>query len=234
MNGSLCWCLQKYYLFFFEKKKPCCFGVVAMSSSGKELRTLFTSTLSLISQTKDMSITDDHPTGEIINTNYLLAGGGVLTVLFLCVFGLQMYICKRSKFTKTCCKHNTCEEMEIPDESANDVQNQNTQAPRTNNRARKKPIINQPAEPAYHDIDESMELEQSPVLSNASQEYESSSQMSRNKLSYLPLSLRDYFLIKQRIGSQVEPNGERDENKPDLYLQPISIEEKDDDVAKCE
>lgn len=224
-----CWCLQN--IISFLRKKPCCFNVVAMSSSGKELPPIFTSTFSLLSKTKD--ITDDPPTRGIINTNYVLAGGGVLIVLFLCVFGLQMYICKRSKFTKTCCKHNTCEEMGIPDESANDVQNKNTQAQRTNYRAKIK-TVSQPAEPAYHDIDESMELEQSQVLANASQEYESSSQMSRNKLPLLPLSLRDDFLFQQRIGSQVEPNGERDENKPDLYLQPIPIEEKDDDVAECE
>lgn len=202
-----------------------------MSTSGKKLLTIFTSTLSLLSKTKDTFITDEPPTRGDINVNYILAGGGVLIVLFLCVFGLQMYICKRSKFC-IFCKHNTCGEMGIPDESANDVQKKNTQTPRTNYRARKKAIINQPAEPAYHDIEESMELEQSAVLSNGSQENKRSRQMSWTKLSYSPLSIRDSFVFKQLISPQVEPLGERDENKPDLYLQPISIEEKNDDVAE--
>lgn len=202
-----------------------------MSTSEKEIRTIFTSSLSMLPKTKDTFITDEPPTRRDINTNYLLAGGGVLIVLFLCVFGLQMYICKRSKFTKTSCKHNSCGEMGIPDESANDVQNKNTQAPRTVDRTRKKTVKNQPAEPAYHDIDESMEFEHSPVRTNVSQDYKRSSQMSCAKLSYSPLSIRDRFLFKQLIGLQAEPHGERDENKPDLYLQPISSEEKDDDVA---
>lgn len=194
---------------------------------------MFTSTLALVPETKDASITDEPPTRGDINTNYILAGGGILIVLFLCVLSLQIYTCKRSKSTKIqICEHNTCREMRLPNESANDVQKENTQAPTTNYQARKKTNINQPAEPAYHDIDESMELEPSPVLSNASQEYERSSQKLLTKLSYSPLSIRDSFLFKQLIDLQVEALDKRDENYPDLYLQPISIEENNEDVPE--
>lgn len=96
----------------------------------------------------------------------------------------------------------------------------------------KNPNINQPAEPTYHDIDESMELEQSPVLSNASQEYERSSQKLLTKLSYSPLSIRDSFVFKQLVDLQVEPLDKRDENNPDLYLQPISIEENNKAITE--
>lgn len=197
------------------------------------LRNMFTITLAVVPETKDASIPDEPPTRGDINTNYILAGGGILIVLFLCVLSLQIYTCKRAKSTKIqFCEHNACREMRLPDESANDVQKENSPTPSMNYRARKNPNIHQPTEPAYHDIDESMELEQSPVLSNASQEYERSSQKLLTKLPYSPLSIRDSFLFKQLVDLQVEPLDKRDENNPDLYLQPISIEENNKAITE--
>lgn len=91
---------------------------------------MFTVTLAVVPETKDASIPDEPPTRGDINTNYILAGGGILIVLFLCVLSLQIYTCKRAKSTKIqFCEHNASREMRLPDESVNDVQKENSPPP---------------------------------------------------------------------------------------------------------
>lgn len=59
-----------------------------MLISEKEIWIIFISSLIMFLKIKDMFIIDEFLIRRDININYLLVGGGVLIVLFLCVFGL--------------------------------------------------------------------------------------------------------------------------------------------------
>lgn len=176
-------------------------------------------------ETNFVSVTDETKAKEDDSTKYLLAGGGIFLALFVFVIVLQFYTCKKTTYTKTkALKQIVCEEIEITDEFINDTQNENEQVSNTNHRARKRTKLNTLPKSVYDHIEESLESRHSQILSNESQEYEQQHCLTKPNLSNTTFSTQDCFLLHRLNVQYDEPiSGPSDENRSDLYLQPISV-----------
>lgn len=76
----------KYVVYFCWKNWW--FGVVVILISGKVFCNMFINILVVVLEIKDVFIFDELLIRGDININYILVGGGILIVLFLCVFSL--------------------------------------------------------------------------------------------------------------------------------------------------
>lgn len=189
-------------------------------------------------KTNSIIVTEEPTTKGEINTIYIvLAGVGILIGLFLFVLVIQIYTCKRSKSTKTnkVLKRNNGDDAGTSDASAdnvNNVNNQNVTTSREHPRMRSKTKKLQPAESFYHDVEDSSELKYSPVIPNASQEYEVRCHLQMPDLSYSPLSIKDSVLVQQMQEKQVGSIcGRFDGMKSDMYLHPITVRKEADGIA---
>lgn len=193
-----------------------------------------TDKVSIPIKTNILLVTEEPTTkGEINTIHIILAGVGILIGLFLFVLVLQIYTCKRSKSTRTnkVLKRNKCEDAGTSGASDNG-NNGNVSVLREHPRMRSKTKKQQPAESFYHDVEDSLELRYSPVISNASQEYEIHCHLPMPDLSYSPLSIKDSVLVQQMNDKQVESIcGHFDGMKSDMYLHPITVRKEAGVVA---
>lgn len=179
-----------------------------------------------------MLVTQEPATNGEINKNYVLAGGGILIGLFLFVLILQIYTWKRSKFTRTNTISNKKEDVVISAVSGDDVKYENERTSRKHHQTRSNIRIQRPAESFYDDVEESLEIRHSPVISNSSQEYEMRCHLPRRELSYSSLSIKDSVLMQQMNDRPVESIGEFSGSiKSDVYLHPISVLQNTESVA---
>lgn len=206
---------------------------ITESTTGKTNKRLFpTHKVSLPLNTNTVPVTEEPATNGEINTNYVLAGGGILIGLFLFVLILQIYTCKRSKFTRTNTISNKKEDVVTSALSGDDVKYKKERTLRVHPKTRSNIRIQRPAESVYHDVEESLEIRHSPVISNTSQEYEMRCHLPRCELSYSPLSIKDSVLMQQMNDKPVDSIGEFSGSiKSDLYLHPISVLQNTDSVA---
>lgn len=179
-----------------------------------------------------MFVTEEPTTKEEIATNYFLAGGGILIGLFLFVLILQLYTCKRSRFTRTNTILKRKEDVGTSAVSGDDVIYKNEPTLNPIPRTRSKIKIHRSAEPLYHDVEESLERRHLPVITNLSQEYEMRCHLSKPELSYSPLSIKDSVLMQQMNDRQVESIGNLSGSiNSDLYLHPINVLKEADSVT---
>lgn len=193
---------------------------------------MFTNTIMTSFKTIFVSVTDETKAKEDNNTKYMLAGGGIFLAMFLFVIVLQLYTCKRTKYTKSkVLKQNVCEEIEVTDEFLNDTQNENEQVSSRNNRARNRTKLNALPKSVYDHIEESLESGHSQILSNEPQKYEQQHCLTKPNPSDSTFSTQDCFLLHRMNIPYDEPiSGPFNENRSDLYLQPISVRRTADAV----
>lgn len=195
-------------------------------SSGKISQHKFTSTISASVKTKILFITKEPNIKREININYVLAGGGIVIALLLFVI-VHQYVSKRSKPTNTkSLKQKTCEEIRTSDELVDNIQHVNEFSSNTIFHETNINNSNDTSEADYHDINEFAELGSSAMCSNASEEYIIQRLLLMPKHTYSPLTKGGNFLFNQLDDQEDQPYmGHSDDNKSDLYLQPITIRE---------
>lgn len=182
-----------------------------------------TSIISLLSETntKKQFFSKETPFQKNeINTNYLLAGAGVVIFMLLIIIVIQTSRKSKSSKRNSSHQHKSIENQTC-DETFKRPPNDHSKKYLNITSSKQSKHVYQPMDPVYHEIDESVELMQIPASTETAIELEDHNLPKCNKN---PINVTEnHDLNAETSRSYVSPNTCPDTHKAD-YLQPVFVQ----------